>query len=437
MNLIKNIGNKLRPYQVLNNTMIVFMGNIVAYGINFLTIVLLARYFGSSKLSLYTITTTLLTLLLAIADSGIANTLVKFINSKDQDENLKLRYFKAGLYLRICISILIFLFGLLCSDQLATYFNASGQLKDLFFMSFIGVLVLTVHGYISMKLQAEERFVDRSIFLTITAVIRFVPILVLLLLYPKYLNLESAVSIYIFTPIIVTIFYGKELFLILRTHVTIQELKRTFLEIYHYCKWLFLSMVAVLLIMRLDQFLLLKLGTVEEASIYSVATQFAMILPLLTDSLMTAMLPSITKKNQDLLEYRKKIIRSIIPVGTLIFILCIPLSFILTVIFGEEFQKSVPVFLIIVLGYIIGLLLNPLSLIFYSLSKVKYLTMLNYIQLLLIIVIDSLLIPRYGAIGAALGVVAVRVFALFYVGYITKRVIHHSKNMEKRNEYIS
>jgi O-antigen/teichoic acid export membrane protein len=401
----------------------VFIGNLLTQGLNFLTMLLLTRFFGKSTISLYAVTISLLTLLIAISDSGIGNSVVKFLNQHKGEKDRINSFLKTGLYFRFVTGLIIALSGLYVAEVLALNFYKNTALYMPFLISFFGVIVLTLHSYVAMKMQAEEKFISRSIFLTITAILRFVSVLIVVVWAPNEMNLIFAVLIYISSPLVLTILYSKQIIEVMKLNIERSLLFDTAKQLFNYSKWMFLSMLAVLLIMRLDQFMLLKLSSPEETSIYVVATQVAMILPLFADSLNTVLLPKITKYNMSLNKYRMQLFKRLGPFCLLLLSILELLSPLLPILFGKEYQDSIPVLRILILAFVIGIILNPLSLIFHQRSQVYYLTALNYIQLILMFCFNYLLIPLNGAIGAAISSLLVRVVSLIYVLIISNMII--------------
>lgn len=413
----------LKDNKFVSDTFVVFVGNLLTQGLNFFTMLLLARFFGKSTISLYAVTISLLTLLIAISDSGIGNSVVKFINQYKGEKERINSFLKTGLYFRFVTGLIIALSGVYLAEVLALNFYKNTKLYIPFLISFLGVIVLTLHSYIAMKMQAEEQFVRRSIFLTLTAILRFVSVLIVVLWAPNEMNLKFAVLIYILSPLVLTILYSRHIIEVMKLNIEKQWYFKTAKQLFNYSKWMFLSMLAVLLIMRLDQFMLLKLSDPEETSIYVVATQVAMVLPLFADSLSTVLLPKITKNTMSLNEYRNQLFKRLGPFCLLILFILELLSPLLPILFGKEYQDSVPVLRILILAFVIGIILNPLSLIFHQKSQIYFLTVLNYIQLILMFGFNYFLIPLMGAIGAAISSLLVRVVSLIYVLIVSNKII--------------
>jgi O-antigen/teichoic acid export membrane protein len=420
--LLKHLFSRLSN-PILRDSLFVLISNIVAQGMNFLSLIILARYFGPDQIALYTTSLILLTLLLSLADSGLSNSIVNLVNQKAiSSKNEMYKYLKAGLIIRLGLGLLISFMGLGGSEYLAINIYNSSNLKDLFIFAFLGVAVLSLHSYISMIYQTQNKFKTRSYYQITTSIIR-ISALFILFLFPDQITIRNAFSIYVFSPLVVMIFHFSEILRILKQPLSMNDFSNKVKLIYSYSKWLFLSMIAVLLLSRLDQFMLLKMVTVKEVGYYAIATQLIMVLPLITESLTTVLLPKVANIHTDLKLYSQQIIKKVGPVSLLLLLLIPFAELIIVILFGESYEPAVPIFQILVIGFSLDITINLLSLVFYSTSKVWYLTILNYIQLVMVIIGNMLLIPTLQAFGAAVSAVIVRVFALIYILYFSKKVI--------------
>jgi O-antigen/teichoic acid export membrane protein len=92
-------------------------------------------------------------------------------------------------------------------------------------------------------------------------------------------------------------------------------------------------------------------------------------------------------------------------------------------VFGEKYMDAVPIFTVLLLGFLLSILLNPASLVFYSLERADLLAWLNLVQLGINFAGNLVLIPQLGGLGAALSSLAVRVFGSVYILYFLWRFL--------------
>lgn len=191
-------------------------------------------------------------------------------------------------------------------------------------------------------------------------------------------------------------------------------------EILGFGKWITISTFATMFIMRLDVLMLTSMATSAEVGRYASASQLASLFPLVTGSLTTALLPKATglREKEDLRKYVRKTFR----ITPLVVLAAVPLFFfagpLVGLLFGAEYVDAVPIFKVLLAGFLLSVLLNPASLVFYSLERADLLAYLNLIQLGINLAGNFILIPSLGGFGAALSSLAVRVFGSVYICYL-------------------
>jgi O-antigen/teichoic acid export membrane protein len=203
------------------------------------------------------------------------------------------------------------------------------------------------------------------------------------------------------------------------------DVRGTVREILGFGKWIMISTFATMFIMRLDILMLTSMAGPAEVGKYAGASQLAMLFPLITGALTTALLPKATgiREREQLRRYVKDTFR-ITPFAVIV---ALPLLFfarpVVGFVFGEKYMDAVPIFTVLLLGFLLSVLLNPASLVFYSLERADLLAWLNLVQLGINFAGNLVLIPQLGGLGAALSSLAVRVFGSVYILYFLWRFL--------------
>ena len=151
--------------------------------------------------------------------------------------------------------------------------------------------------------------------------------------------------------------------------------------------------------MRLDIMMLQKMSNSLEVGYYSVAMNLAMIFPLITTSLVTTLLPKMDEflKNHTVKEYVKRVLSNTKYVIGILIILELISPFVIKILFGEQYIESISVFQILLVAFTFGVIINPISLVMYSINKAYLLTAMNWVQLPLNYFGNLLLIPMWQA----------------------------------------
>jgi O-antigen/teichoic acid export membrane protein len=162
------------------------------------------------------------------------------------------------------------------------------------------------------------------------------------------------------------------------------------------------SILAGAIILRADLLVVNHFRGAAEAGVYSVATQFAMMLMLLPGVVATLLFPRVTAEQDARGETTCQVTRQ----TTLIMFLCclaaVPFSLLLPVIYGAEFRDATSLLLILLPGVYLISLETVLVQHFNALGLPLAIPLYWVVTLVLNLVLVFALVPRFGAQGAAI-----------------------------------
>ncbi len=162
------------------------------------------------------------------------------------------------------------------------------------------------------------------------------------------------------------------------------------------------SILAGIIIIRADLLVVNHFRGAAEAGVYSVASQFALLLMLLPSVIATLLFPRITAEQ----DARGETTCSVTRYAALIMFLCclgaVPLSLLLPLVYGQEFSDSTALLWILLPGvYLMGLE-SVLVQHFNALGLPRAIPVYWVVTLILNLVLVFALVPRFGAQGAAI-----------------------------------
>ena len=163
-----------------------------------------------------------------------------------------------------------------------------------------------------------------------------------------------------------------------------------------------ISILAAAIIIRADLLVVNHFRGAAEAGVYSVASQFALMLMLLPGVIATLLFPRVTTEQ----DARGETTCLVSRYTTLIMLVCclaaVPFSLLLPVVYGAAFADATKLLLILLPGvYLIGLE-SVLVQHFNALGLPRAIPIYWVITLILNLVLVFALVPRYGAQGAAI-----------------------------------
>jgi O-antigen/teichoic acid export membrane protein len=425
MNLNEHISEliQLSKSKMGKDSAIVLFGNLFGSGLGFLATILVTRTLGPAQFGIFSLALAVMGIATQISDLGISTGLVRFaslyLKTDLQKANLM---FKVSLKLKLIISMIVFIIGFLSSEALAIYIFENPQLIFPFKLAFIGALGSSLAGYISITLQSRQSFVK---FTYINLISPFMRLIITVLLYLTYnLNLSSALITVITLPFMAFLIGS---LIIPRDFLKTEGNEKEVLhQLYHFSKWILVSVFCVMIFQQLDVLMLGSLKSAEEVGYYSAAAQIPSAIILITGSLTTVLLPltcALTGKHS-IIYFVKKSLKytSLIALAmTPVLIIAGPL---MLLVYGNQYENSITVFKILFTIRLLDIIISPLGLIYYIDNRPEIPAFVNLSQLIGNFIGNYLLIPDYGAIGAAFATLIVYAIGGLYVfWYIYFKVI--------------
>lgn len=168
----------------------------------------------------------------------------------------------------------------------------------------------------------------------------------------------------------------------------------------------------------------------ETLGIYSVAIRFTLPITIIFRALTTVLWPYSAGLTN--IEGIKKLLNKVIPLSLIVTVIMIIYSFsapyAAVFLFGESYEGSKAIAQILCLRYSIAILSGSFAIIGYNLGLSRLITIVNLIQLVVVVAINIWLLPKIGAIASA--------WALFYgevvlLLFIASFDIYHIKKLTK------
>lgn len=402
--------------KLLKDLLKVLSGNIMAQGLGFILVMLMTRGLGPEKYGVYVVFITIYDFLRQFADFGISTSYVKLCSDRiNKNKNLKSLFFST-LVSKIFLSLLLSILILLLSEDISIYFFDSLRYTNLIRIIGSSVVFTQIFNVFVTHLQSIQKFKYYSLANISNQLIRLI-VMIIISYFFSFQDIEKFVVGYVSSFGILflfcIVFLGRKMHDLIKAKFSFQVIK----DIYSMGFWVFLSGLAVILMMRLDMLMLNRLSSDIQVGYYSVALQLALIFPLLTNSIQATLMPKVGEYLQE--HSIRDYVNRILSYTKFLFLILIFILFtsplIVKIIFSLQYSNSIPVFQILIISVFFGIFINPISLIFYHKNKAKNLTLMNWIQLGLNFAFNFLLIPKYGAVGAAITTLVVRVFGSLFI----------------------
>ena len=175
-------------------------------------------------------------------------------------------------------------------------------------------------------------------------------------------------------------------------------------------------MAANVIYSKIDIIMLEKMIGSVEVGYYSGATKFIYPFMFISGAFMTAVFPKLAKHSEEKDKFRNIQNTAVYYLGGIGVFLSILLylgaDIIFQLFFGDKYDNSIPIFKILVWFLAIVFIYGPISNSLVAKNRIKFLVYLNLFMIILNVVLNFILIPNYGARGAAMTTIVCEIMIL-------------------------
>jgi O-antigen/teichoic acid export membrane protein len=318
---------------------------------------------------------------------------------------------------KVSLAALAGTLGFFSAGLVAARFYPQARVADLIRLGAFSLLADGLLSYSMVMLEAQRSFAAMSTLGVIQALMRAGLIAALFLV--RYLSLTSLVILESVVPLAA---FAYSLRLIPRSFVSLRRplLKHLGL-LFQFTKWIAVAALAGTLFMKLDVLVLSGLRASAEVGVYAAALALIAKLEAIKNAVLTTAFPQVCRctEHDEMRAYVSRSLRltgatslAILPLfglgGTLIVWL-----------YGADYGAAAPAFYPLLAAFLIGLNVEPVAFVLYPLNKPQWVAVTELIQLTSGLAVGLALIPAFGIMGAAWGVLAARIAAgLVTVGLV-------------------
>ena len=367
---------------------------------------------------------------------GMDTVMIRFVSSYLDVEKTSeaTQVLRTAFYVKILSGFIIAVIIFNTAELLATKVFHYSSLTPLFKIAAFGILVISTFNYLKSVLCTYQMF-QMGVILQILVDFGKLSTVLVLFFYLK-MNTLATVAAFAFTPLI-GLLLGVGL-LWQKFFAERKPIQNLLSRLFSYSKWVFLINVCGTALPYVGIFMLAKMLNSEAAGIYGLALRLTYIVPIITYSLMSVLLPEVSRFRE--IAQLDKYVRSSLKISFCIGIAFLPLIFfshkIILYFFGTRYLDSVSVFNWLMLGYIVLMINNTVRITLISMNKPQVLAIVDLLMLTVTIVGCYLLIPLLGVLAPAIMALIANVSVLcFLLIYVFKKIRERGYILSKRRDY--
>jgi len=405
------IAFELARSTTARDTYILFLSNIATAFLGFVFTWFIARALSVSEFGVFSAVNNLALMIIPILDLGVSSALINFIASTKENEiNKAKEYIKAGLIIRFFLFIVISFVLILIASLVTKRLLASEDIA-LVYWTIIILVGLSLSSFFSSVLQAFKRFFSSMIVEVSYSLCR---VIFIILFFLVGLTLSKSLLAFALAGIItVIVIYFVLGFDFLKTRPT----KSIYVDLIKFSGWLGVNRILSSISSRADIQMLMVLSGATVTGYYSVASRLAFFIVVLAASFAAVLSPRLASMGNKKKE-KRFILKSLLALFGIslgiIFWAIFAKPFILF-LFDTKYLESVKVFQALALSTIPFLFTVPsVSAIIYAMKKPKIIGFFSIFQIFAILILNYILIPRFGAIGPTITFGVVNIILLVY-----------------------
>ncbi|MBD3279381.1 MAG: oligosaccharide flippase family protein [Candidatus Pacebacteria bacterium] len=405
------------------------VANLGAMSITALALILVSRYLGPTKFGQFNVAFSLLLILSQIADLGLNFAQNKFVGETTNKKIIN-QVFSQVVAFKLISTVLLVVLGIIGSKALANYLNFTQPI--LILVAFVLAGGTIWFEQLSYMLRSLHRFYWAVSLMVLQAVLKFTGLVALVLVKGK--NVSLFFSWYALAPGLTLLLWPVALPSWLRLNINNQSVKIR-KQLINFTKHLSFNLAAMTFLQNLDVLFVQAYLSSWETGIYSGISRIALLLVFAAYALGMVLNPRVSRYKQkvDLQVYLKKawLVVLIAVIGFLVFLPLAKILIQLTI--GSAYLSGVIYLQFLIAAAFVTFATIPFMALFYSFEAPWYFSLTGIGQILILIVANFLLLPRFGLWAAVMIILAIRVLtfvftvALSYYYYSKLNIVRQVK----------
>ncbi len=426
---------------------------VVALVTQAVSAVLIARGLGPSSLGRYALVMSLTAIVVSLSDLGLNQTGIRYASRAAAHGNLagQMSVLRWSFRLRLTLAAIVTVIFFIAVPFIAKYFWHDQQLSPLLRLGLFTGVIGVIAGVPSIYYLSLKRFKSNAIILCVQRLLLFGGILIIalfglwslfniLVFKIVFAALGAAVGILVIPQAAIwppkNISLLKDLRLrhfwaspdvgVEHDFVTDTDSPNSF-AFYH-----LLSTIFIMLILQADVWMIGHYHNKEQLGYYSAAIYLTLPLTVFLNSLTTILWPRAS--GHTTFEHAVSLLKKTFRVCGILAILCLIYAMVVPVmapvLFGSEYKPSVLFGHFLCIRYCIAFLICPMDVVSYNFGLVRVYWIVFLFQLIVMVLICLILLPRIGPLGAAIALISQDLFGAIIRGSLILKKVWFYKNLQ-------
>jgi len=397
-------------------------GNVLKFALGLAPSVLIFRALGPVDVGRLTLALNVISVFSIVGEFGLrdaaVNYLTRFMATAPERARQVARTFLVS---KVALAALAGSVALFCAEWIAARFYPQARVADLIRLGAFSLLADGLLSFSLVMLEAQQRFAAISALGVIQALMRATSIGVLFLAHR--LSLASLVVLESLVPLAA---FAYSLRLIPRSFVSLRRplLKHLGLLV-QFTKWIAIAALAGTLFLKLDVLMLSGLRATAEVGVYAAAIALVAKLEAVKNAILTTAFPQACRctGHGEMRVYVSGSLRLTGITSLAMLPLFVVGGMLIVWLYGADYRAAAPAFYPLLATFIIGLNVEPVAFVLYPLNRPQWVAVNEVAQLAVGLGMGLALIPAFGIVGAAWGVLVARIVAALVTFRLVRRFL--------------
>jgi O-antigen/teichoic acid export membrane protein len=397
-------------------------GNLFKLALGLVTSAIVFRTLGPNDAGKLTLALGIVGLVSIVGEFGLRDAAVTYISGFISTDPERAQAMGRTFFLsKVILSTLASAVGIFGASFIASYLYPGTQAEDLIRLGSFSLLTSGMLAFAAVILEAQRRFALISSLTVVQGIVRF--ILVALLFLFHGVSLYSLLLLEAIVPFVAFVYSLR--FISPRFYALRFPLFEHLSTLFHFTKWIAVAAFASAIFLKLDILMLSYYRSPAEVGLYAVALAVISRLEVFKTAVLTTAFPDACR-HRDRAGLRKFVFRSF-RFTAMASVAILPLFAIggrlIEWVYGVEYGLAIPAFYPLLAGFIIGLNSQPAAFILYPLNRPQWIAGSDLLQLVFNTGVNFLLIPSFGIVGAAWGVLLTRISAAVITFVLARQLL--------------
>jgi O-antigen/teichoic acid export membrane protein len=384
------------------------VGNVLKFALGLAPGVLIFRALGPTDVGRLALVLNVISLFSIVGEFGLrdaaVNYIARFIAAAPERARQVARTFLVS---KVSLAALAGTFAFFSAGLIAARFYPQARVADLIRLGAVSLLTDGLLSFSMVMLEAQQSFAAMSALGVIQSLVRAGLIAAFFLI--RHLSLTSLV---IFEFVVPLATFAYSLRLIPRSFVSLRRplLKHLGL-LFQFTKWIAIAALASTLFMKFDVLMLSGLRASAEVGVYAAALALIAKLEAIKNAVLTTAFPQVCRctEHGEMRTYVSRSLRLTGATSLAILPLFVMGGMLIVWLYGAEYGAAAPAFYPLLAAFLIGLNVEPVAFVLYPLNRPQWVAVNEVAQLAVGLVMGLALIPAFGIVGAAWGVLIARI----------------------------